>query len=177
MDRPIFNPDPDQRVTLAPCQRILCRDKSGTDFAIGGCGPGQLPGLMEMYADFSPRPASQGLPPEDPETCSRWAGGLMEMGENLLAWKERKVIGHAALVPDPKGDSAEYVIFVHQAFRSLGIGTGLTRAILDRARERGVKSVWLTVAMNNFLAIRLYRKLGFVYSDMDECERTMVIRL
>jgi len=177
MDRPIFNRDPDQRVTMVSCQHIICRDKSGTEFLIGGCGLGQLPGLMKMYADFSPRPASQGLPPEDPETCSRWVEGLTEMGENLLAWKEEKVIGHAALVPDPKGDSAEYVIFVHQAFRGLGIGTELTRAILDSARERGLKSVWLTVAMSNFIAIRLYRKLGFGYSDMDECERTMVIRL
>jgi ribosomal protein S18 acetylase RimI-like enzyme len=127
-----------------------------------------------MYADFSPKPASQGLPPEDPETCSGWVKGLMEMGENLLAWRAEKVIGHAALVPDPKGDSAEFVIFVHQAYRGLGIGTDLTRASLDRARRRGLKSVWLTVAMSNFIAIKLYRKLGFAYCELDECERTMV---
>ncbi|MEW6669008.1 MAG: GNAT family N-acetyltransferase [Thermodesulfobacteriota bacterium] len=162
---------------MGSCERIVCRDKSGTEFRIGGCGPAQLSSLLDMYAGFSPRPASQGLPPEDPETCTRWVGGLMEMGENLLAWREEKIIGHAALVPDPKGDSAEFVIFVHQVYRGLGIGTELTRATLDRARRRGLKSVWLTVAMSNFIAIRLYRKLGFDYSDMDECERTMIIRL
>ena len=162
---------------MVSCERILCRDKSGTGFLIGGCGMGQLSDLLEMYADFSPRPASQGLPPEDPETCSRWVNGLIEIGENLLAWRDEKVIGHAALVPDPKGDSAEFVIFVHQAYRALGIGTELTRATLDRARQIGLKSVWLTVAMSNFIAIRLYRKLCFEYCDIDECERTMVIRL
>lgn len=158
-------------------ERFSCRDRSGREFLIGGCGLDQFSALLDMYADFSPRPASQGLPPEDPETCSRWVKGLVEAGKNLLAWRGEKVIGHAALVPDPKGDSAEFVIFVHQAFRGLGIGTELTRAILDRARQCGLCSVWLTVAMSNFIAIRLYRKLGFEYSDMDACERTMVIRL
>jgi ribosomal protein S18 acetylase RimI-like enzyme len=33
------------------------------------------------------------------------------------------------------------------------------------------------VAMNNFIAIRLYRKLGFDYCEMDECERTMIIKI
>jgi ribosomal protein S18 acetylase RimI-like enzyme len=137
----------------------------------------QLSAVEDMYATFSPRPASQGLPPEDPETCSRWVKGIMEMGENLLAWRGNRVIGHAALVPDPKGDSAEFVIFVHQACRGLGIGTELTRAILERARHRELKSVWLTVSMSNFIAIKLYRKLGFEYCEIDECERTMVIRV
>jgi RimJ/RimL family protein N-acetyltransferase len=158
-------------------EHLTCSDKSGTEFLIGVGGPEQLPALLAMYADFSPRPASQGLPPEDPETCARWVKGIMEMGETLLALREERVIGHAALVPDPKGDSAEFVIFVHQASRGLGIGTELTRATLARARQLGLKSVWLTVAMSNFIAIRLYRRLCFEYCEMDECERTMMIRL
>jgi RimJ/RimL family protein N-acetyltransferase len=162
---------------MAEFEHLTCRDKSGKEFVIGVSGPEQLPALLAMYADFSPRPASQGLPPEDPETCARWAKGIMEMGENLLAWREERVIGHAALVPDPKRESAEFVIFVHQASRGLGIGTELTRATLDRARQGGLKTVWLTVAMSNFIAIRLYRRLCFEYCEMDECERTMMIRL
>jgi ribosomal protein S18 acetylase RimI-like enzyme len=41
----------------------------------------------------------------------------------------------------------------------------------------GFQSVWLTVAVTNSIAIRLYVKLGFQYCDMDECERTMRITL
>jgi ribosomal protein S18 acetylase RimI-like enzyme len=69
------------------------------------------------------------------------------------------------------------VIFVHQDFRNLGVGTEMTRLTMEKAKEMGLKSTWLTVAMNNFIAIKLYRKLGFEYSDMDECERTMILRL
>lgn len=102
---------------------------------------------------------------------------MIQIGENLLAWHEREVIGHAVLIPDLKGRSGEYVIFVHQDYRNRGIGTALTRAILDKARDLGFQSVWLTVAITNSIAIRLYVKLGFQYCDMDECERTMRIAL
>jgi GNAT superfamily N-acetyltransferase len=132
---------------------------------------------MGMYHCFSPKPASQGLPPADLEICQRWLDDLIQIGENLLAWHEREVIGHAALIPDLKGRSGEYVIFVHQDYRNRGIGTALTRAILDKARDLGFQSVWLTVAITNSIAIRLYVKLGFQYCDMDECERTMRITL
>jgi ribosomal protein S18 acetylase RimI-like enzyme len=57
------------------------------------------------------------------------------------------------------------------------VGTELTRWTFERARDIGLQSIWLTVAMNNFIAIRLYRKLGFDYCEMDECERTMLIKL
>jgi RimJ/RimL family protein N-acetyltransferase len=101
----------------------------------------------------------------------------VEIATNLVAWQEDKIIGHAALIKDLKGLSGEFVIFVHQDFRNLGVGTELTRLTIKKARHLGFKSIWLTVAMTNFVAIKLYRKLGFEYSDMDDCERTMVIKL
>ncbi|MCJ7595295.1 MAG: GNAT family N-acetyltransferase [Desulfobacterales bacterium] len=152
-------------------------DRTGEAFEIGRCGSADLACLMDMYHVFSPKPASQGLPPPDSETCEGWAKGLLEIGENLLARKEEKVIGHAVLIPNPNGDSGEFVIFVHQDYRNLGVGTHLTRLTLERGRELGMKSVWLTVAITNFVAIRLYRKVGFEYCDMDDCERTMIISL
>jgi GNAT superfamily N-acetyltransferase len=158
-------------------KRLRSTDKSGKPFEIGiGCAE-DLPSLMEMYRIFSPKPASQGLPPEDPETCHTWVKKLFEIGENLLAWKGNGVIGHAALVPDLKGKSGEFVIFVDQNQRNLGIGTELTRFSLETARRLGFDSVWLTVNVSNFAAIKLYRRIGFRYCDMDTYERMMLIKL
>ena len=157
--------------------RIQCRDKKGQPYEIGECSLDDFSCLMDMYDIFSPKPASQGLPPPQIETCRKWAQSLLEIATNLLAWQKSKVIGHAALIKDVKGSSGEFVIFVHQDFRNLGIGTELTGLTIGKAKELGFKSVWLTVAMTNFVAIKLYKKLGFEYSDMDDCERTMVIRL
>jgi ribosomal protein S18 acetylase RimI-like enzyme len=102
---------------------------------------------------------------------------LLEIAFNLIAWRENGVIGHAVLIKDLNGRSGEFVIFVHQDFRSIGVGMELTRLTVIKAKEMGLRSIWVTVAMNNFIAIKLYRKLGFDYLDMDECERTMTLRL
>jgi GNAT superfamily N-acetyltransferase len=157
--------------------RIQCRDRLGSPFEVGACKLDDLSCLMDMYRVFSPKPASQGLPPPEPETCGKWARSLLEIALNLLAWRENRVIGHAALIKDIEAQSGEFVIFVHQDFRNLGVGTELTRLTVEKAREMGLKSIWLTVAMNNFIAIKLYRSLGFEYSDMDEWERTMTLKL
>lgn len=157
--------------------RITRADKSGDPFEIGiGCAD-DFSSLLEMYHIFSPRPATQGLPPEDPETCYQWVKNLFEVGENILAWRGDRVIGHAALIPDVKGKSGEFVIFVDQNHRNLEIGTALTRFTLERSRQLGFDSVWLTINMSNFIALKLYRKLGFEYCDMDRCERVMRIQV
>jgi RimJ/RimL family protein N-acetyltransferase len=158
-------------------ERATRIDKSGNPFEIGGSCAEDFPSLLEMYRVFSPRPASQGLPPEDPETCYHWVKNLFEIAENLLAWRGDRVIGHAALVPDRKSRSSEFVIFVHQDHRNLGIGTELTYLTLEKSRQLGFDSIWLTVNITNFIAVKLYKKLGFQYCDKDLFERVMSIQL
>jgi len=156
---------------------LILTDKSGRPYSVGNGNAADSSPIMDMYRLFSPKPASQGLPPEDPETCEKWVKDILEVGLNILARRGERIIGHAALIPDGKGQTGEFIIFVHQDCRNLGVGTELTRWTFDRARGLGLQSIWLTVAMNNFIAIRLYRKLGFDYCEMDECERTMSIRI
>ena len=158
-------------------ERIVRHDRTGNLFEIGICEVNDFSCLIDMYDNFLPRPASQGLPPEDPETCHNWVKGLFEIGDNIIAWKGGKVIGHACLVPDLKGKSGEFVIFVNQNYRNLGVGTELTGYSLERAKCQGFESVWLTVANSNNVAIRLYTKVGFQFCELDACERTMRIGL
>jgi RimJ/RimL family protein N-acetyltransferase len=158
-------------------ERNTRTDKIGKFFETGVSCADDLPSVLEMYRVFSPKPASQGLPPEDAETCHNWVKNLFEIGKNFLAWRGDTVIAHAALVSDPNGKSCEFVIFVDQNHRNLGIGTELTRLALDRSKELGLDSVWLTVNVTNFIALKLYKKLGFEYSDMDKYERVMSIKL
>jgi RimJ/RimL family protein N-acetyltransferase len=158
-------------------KRITRIDKSGKPFKVGISGVQDFSSLCEMYRTFSPKPASQGLPPEDPETCHNWVKNLFQTGENLLAWRGDSVIGHAALIPDVNGKSGEFVIFVDQNHRNLGVGTELTRFTLETFKQLGFDSVWLTVNVTNFIAVKLYKKLGFEYCDMDSYERVMSVKL
>jgi RimJ/RimL family protein N-acetyltransferase len=157
--------------------RITRIDKSGKPFEIGISCAEDFASLLEMYRTFHPKPASQGLPPEDPEICQNWIKQLFEIGENLLALRGDTVIGHAALIPDVEGKSGEFVIFVDQNNRNLGIGTELTQFTLENSRQLGFDSVWLTVNVSNFIAIKLYKKFGFEYCDLDKYERVMSIKL
>ncbi len=157
--------------------RIRRTDKFGKPFEIGvGCAE-DISSVLEMYRIFSPKPASQGLPPEDPETCQNWVKSLFEIGVNGLSWRGDRVIGHATVIPDVKGKSGELVIFVDQNHRNLGIGTELTRFTMEEFGQRGFEIAWLTVRLSNFIAIKLYRKLGFEFCDEDSYERVMSVKL
>jgi GNAT superfamily N-acetyltransferase len=158
-------------------ERIRRIDKNGVSFEIGISFTEDLPLMMEMYHTFSPRPASQGLPPRDDETCHTWVMNLFTIGDNFLAWRNDAVIGHSALVPDMRGKTGEFVIFVDKSERNLGIGTHLTRYTIERYRQLDFDSIWLTVNVTNTLAVKLYRKTGFEFCDMDSCERIMRIKL
>jgi GNAT superfamily N-acetyltransferase len=158
-----------------PCMSF--KDNSGRPYSVGGGKATDFSLIMDMYRVFSPKPASQGLPPADSETCEKWVRDILDIGINVLARRGEAIIGHAALIPDSKGKAGEFIIFVHQNCRNLGVGTELTRWTLERARTLGFQSIWLTVAMTNFIAIRLYRKLGFEYCEMGDCERTMRISI
>jgi RimJ/RimL family protein N-acetyltransferase len=157
--------------------RITRTDKTGRTFVIGASCAEDFPSVLEMYRVFSPKAASQGLPPEDAETCCGWLKNLFEIGKNFVVWSGETVIGHAASVPDPNGKSGEFIIFVHQDHRNVGIGTELTRFALEKAGALGLDSVWLTVNVTNHVAIKLYKKLGFEYCDMDQYERVMNVKL
>jgi ribosomal protein S18 acetylase RimI-like enzyme len=105
---------------------------------------------------------------------------LVARGWNLLAWHgEEEVIGHAVLFPDLETQDAEYLIFVMQSHRSLGVGKALTLSAIERARTFDLKTLWLTVDAYNFRAIRLYRKMGFMNHEAFDAttERMMVLWL
>jgi ribosomal protein S18 acetylase RimI-like enzyme len=102
---------------------------------------------------------------------------LFRIGVNALAWRGDSVIGHVVLIPDLKGKSGELVIFVDQNHRNLGVGTELARFALEKFGHLGFELVWLTVRVLNFIAIKLYRKVGFEFCDTDSYERVMAIKL
>lgn len=133
--------------------------------------------LFEMYDSFVPKAVTQGLPPADHKARSIWVQGLLRDGENFIARQESYVVGHCSLILDESRRDAEYLIFVSNAFRNRGLGTGLTEMAVEKGRELGLKSIWLTVEALNFRAIKLYKKIGFVFCDTGERERTMILRL
>ena len=132
--------------------------------------------LVEMYDNFEPKRAAQGLPPVGRERIVAWLRHLQKSGHNLVALWNGKVIGHSMLCPMER-QRAEFAIFLHQDFRNQGIGTGLTQVTLNYARLKGLRNVWLSVEVNNHCAIRVYKKKGFQVSEMFGPEQEMALDL
>lgn len=79
--------------------------------------------------------------------------------------------------PDHERGDSEFVIFVHQDFRSKGVGNELTKLVIERAKEVGLDVVWLTVDTRNYKATRLYQKHGFQFIERDATECFMKLTL
>jgi ribosomal protein S18 acetylase RimI-like enzyme len=158
---------------------MQCLDKKGNAFWVQTGREAEIAQMVEMYTGFRPKGAYQGLPPANAPACGVWIRHLFAGGINLVAGREDQIIGHAALLPDLKLGDAEYLVFVHQHHRGQGIGTALTRTALDHARDLGLSMIWLSVDGCNFIAIRLYRKFGFYFTDAGhlDAERKMVLPL
>jgi RimJ/RimL family protein N-acetyltransferase len=142
-----------------------CTDKLGEPFLLRPYGPDDRAALEAMYDDFEPKRVAQGLPPGDPDRRARWIESVLEDGVHVVVEIDGEVVGHGMLLPF--GDrEAELANFLHQATRDRGIGTTLNAALLDLAREQGLRRVWLSVEPFNRRAIRSYEKVGFARKPM-----------
>ena len=152
-------------------------DKGGSSYLLGRGRAGDHPHVAEMYENVFPRKANQGLPPENEKQRRIWLQRIWQHAENFLVWKEDAVVGHCSLMADGALRDAEFMIFVLQPFRGKGLGSLLTQAAVDHAREMNLALVWLTVALSNFRAINLYRKFGFVFAKDMGYDPVMVLHL
>lgn len=160
---------------------MILIDKKGCAFEVKAYARKDYACLERMYDRFTPKAKFQGMPPFSKEVRKPWLKQLIENGHNFLAWscEEQEVVGHVVILPDFNLRDAEYLIFVSQSHRGLGVGTALTMAAIERARALDLDNVWLTVDAYNFRATRLYRKAGFRSCEGYEAttERMMMLDL
>jgi len=158
---------------------MRCIDKFGKPFEVKKYRLGDHGVLEAMYISFYPKGKFQGMPPLKDEASRKWIKGLLENGENYLAWQDGIIVGHVVVLPDFDRADAEYLIFVRHPNRGRGIGSALTRAVLRHAKNLGLEMIWLVVGSTNFPAIGLYRKFAFRFCEPDrsETERKMIINL
>lgn len=76
-----------------------------------------------------------------------------------------RVYGVASIAADPDGEKAEYAIMVRSDMASLGLGSLLTRRIIEYCRRRGFREIFAEVLRENRPMLR-------ICEDLDFCTRT-----
>lgn len=97
----------------------------------------------------------------DRELAAFPAGYLPPKGALLLALCGETVAGSVALRELGPGIAEMKRLYVRPAFRGLGVGRALARAVIDAARDKGYRSIRLDTLPGMDDAQGLYRSLGF----------------
>ena len=80
---------------------------------------------------------------------------------NLTAWCRGKLIGYAGVLSAM--DEADITnVAVDPGYRRRHVASGLLKTLMERAGEKGIRSVYLEVRLSNEEALALYEKAGFV---------------
>jgi GNAT superfamily N-acetyltransferase len=130
-----------------------------------------------MYCNFKPKESFQGIPPSTHEKTTDWVKSILRDNFNIIAICGNSIVGHASLLEVRSEDLCEYLIFVHQDYQDMGIGTKLTEIAKLCAKEYGFKRIWLSVSLYNARAIHVYTKTGFKFISPVEAEREMLLEL
>lgn len=78
--------------------------------------------------------------------------------KHYIAIVNNEVVATARLREDPKGVAKLERMVVKKAYRGKGIGLGLTKYIIQKAKKLGYKKIWMQAQEH---AINTYEKVGF----------------
>ena len=131
------------------------------------------PELVDAMNRLIPQLSSSNPPPTEAELATIIG---QEACDVIVARDGNTIVGSLTLVvfPIPTGIRAwiEDVV-VDEAARGKGVGEALNTFALQRARERGAKTVDLTSRPSREAANRLYQRLGFVARDTNVYRYTL----
>ena len=162
------------------CSAILpsqMKDSQGRVIEFRAYETSDFNGLKDMYDTFEPKGVEAGLPPANDETRHKWIEMMVLSFFNVLAIHKDRIIGHTALDSLADQGSPEYLIFVKKEFRHCGIGTKISDTIKQVAKNAGCKKVWLNVRTGNSIAIRVFKKVGFIFVGEIDIQREMELEI
>jgi RimJ/RimL family protein N-acetyltransferase len=119
--------------------------------------------LIEMYESLSNEAVRWGMPPYNKEVIERWLSNLQNLIV-LVALYNDKIVGHAQIYKLPhsrRKGTGDLVIYLHQDFHNVGMGTAMLTELIELAKGEGLRRIGLSVIVDNKRAINLYRKFGF----------------
>jgi putative acetyltransferase len=149
----------EKKVTLKNGQLVFLRPELSTDTEM----------LWEMFSTLSEGSLNNLVLPFTRERIERWTSSIdYEKNLPILALIKKdgkqRIIGTASLSfnsAEAFKHKAELGVTVHDDYQNMGLGTAMVYHLLDIARKKRLKKVFLLVNTDNARAIRVYKKCGF----------------
>ncbi len=120
--------------------------------------------LVEMYLNFHPEDRCLGLPPVSKPAIETWVDFILDSGFSLVAECDGKIVGHVAIIPAGNG-TGELCIFILRGYQNMGLGQRMMKEIIEMAKEKGFRGIFLTTSRCNVRAIHVFKKMGFKVID------------
>jgi acetyltransferase len=179
-----------ERLAIRPYPKELERTlalPNGSTFVLRPIRPEDAPALREMV--------EEGTTPEDrrmrfftsfrtltPELCARLTQIDYDREMALVAVAPggsagESFCGVVRLGADPDRERAEYAIMVRSDLKGQGLGTALTRALIDYARGQGIGELFGVVLRENRAMLDLAERLGFRPEPHGEDPEEVEVRL
>jgi putative acetyltransferase len=125
--------------------------------------------LWTMFSTLSEQSTSNLVPPFTRERIESWTSNInyneiLAIAAVIEEANKQRIIGVSSLKFNPQEafkHKAELGITVHDDYQNMGIGTALLNHMLDVARLKKLKKVYLMVNTDNNKAVRMYKKAGF----------------
>jgi len=121
-------------------------------------------GLISFYASLSEDVLRWALPPYGPERIEGWVRNL-DQNIIIVAVQQKRLVGNLTIfqTPSPRMKGiGELIIYLHQDFLNVGLGSYMMRYSLNMARQKGLRRLSLGVVAENKNAVHIYEKVGFV---------------
>jgi putative acetyltransferase len=92
-----------------------------------------------------------------------WLSNLQNL-MSIVALFQNRIVGHSQIFIFPHSRrkvTGDLLIYVHQDFQDVGLGTVMLIKLLQLAKKDGMHRIVLHVVADNKRAVHLYEKLGF----------------
>jgi len=103
----------------------------------------------------------------------------------IVAFFRNKIVGLAYLTFFPEktfmSDNCKFGIVIAEKYQGKGIASQMMHRLIEEAKTRKMRKIWLTTYLDNKRSLRFYRKFGFIIQgfffndeDWEEVKRTPV---
>ncbi len=119
--------------------------------------------LFQMFSSMSEKSLEWSMAPYTIDVIERWIQDTPNLIPIVSEYQE-KIVGQAVIHKYPhqnKKGIGELSIYVHDDFQNIGLGTALTKKILELAKKEKMHRIELGVVAENEIALHLYEKCGF----------------